>query len=112
MEEVKKQTIEFPLGFWYAALPSSELKRGQMFRQMLLNRPFLLLRDKQGKVSALDDHCPHRGIPLSDGNFDGEVVENSTAQASAFIFPRCFPVRPLKSRELKQKVFLAKRQTD
>lgn len=78
MDEVKakeKQTFEFPLDFWYAALPASELKRGMMKRQMLLNRPFLLLRDKQGKVHALDDHCPHRGIPLSDGSFDGEAVE-------------------------------------
>jgi phenylpropionate dioxygenase-like ring-hydroxylating dioxygenase large terminal subunit len=65
----------FPLGFWYAALPSVELKRGQMKRQLLLNRPLLLLRNKLDQVFALDDHCPHRGIPLSDGSFDGERVE-------------------------------------
>lgn len=46
-----------------------------MLRQMLLNRPFLLLRDENGIVSALDDHCPHRGIPLSDGKFDGREIE-------------------------------------
>ena len=46
-----------------------------MKRQMLVNRPFLMVRDRAGKVSALDDHCPHRGIPLSDGTFDGDQVE-------------------------------------
>jgi phenylpropionate dioxygenase-like ring-hydroxylating dioxygenase large terminal subunit len=66
---------QFPEGFWYAALPSSDLKRGRMRRQFLLGRPFLILRDEKGKVSALDDHCPHRGIPLSDGTFDGKNVE-------------------------------------
>lgn len=66
---------QFPTNFWYAALPASEIKRGEMKRQMLCNRPFLILRDNNGKVSALDDHCPHRGIPLSDGNFDGIEVE-------------------------------------
>ena len=46
-----------------------------MKRQMLLNRPVLILRDEEGNVSALDDHCPHRGIPLSDGTFDGREIE-------------------------------------
>lgn len=46
-----------------------------MRRQKLLNLPFLLLRDKNGKVSALADYCPHRGIPLSDGTFDGNNIE-------------------------------------
>jgi phenylpropionate dioxygenase-like ring-hydroxylating dioxygenase large terminal subunit len=111
MEEVKKQTIEFPLGFWYAALPSSELKRGQMFRQMLLNRPFLLLRDKQGKVSALDDHCPHRGIPLSDGNFDGEVVEccyhgwKFDCTGKCVHIPALLPGSPVKVERIKTKSF-------
>ena len=73
MGEIDSQ--KFPTDFWYAALPSSELKKGKMQRQMLLNRPFLILRDEKGQVSVLDDHCPHRGIPLSDGTFNGQEVE-------------------------------------
>jgi phenylpropionate dioxygenase-like ring-hydroxylating dioxygenase large terminal subunit len=46
-----------------------------MARQMLLNRPFLLIRSENNKVSALADYCPHRGIPLSDGSFDGREIE-------------------------------------
>lgn len=66
---------EFLPGFWYAAFPSGELKRNKMVRRKLFGVPFLFLRDSQSAVHAMDDHCPHRGIPLSDGNFDGKTVE-------------------------------------
>lgn len=66
---------EFLPGFWYAGLPSKELSKGGMERRKLFGKPFLFLRDGAGKVHAMDDHCPHRGIPLSDGSFDGEAVE-------------------------------------
>lgn len=46
-----------------------------MIRQILLGRPFLLVRDDDGIAHAFDDHCPHRGIPLSDGTFDGQEIE-------------------------------------
>jgi phenylpropionate dioxygenase-like ring-hydroxylating dioxygenase large terminal subunit len=62
-------------GFWYPALAGDELRRGQMRRVILLDTPLLVGRDKRGAVFALDDHCPHRGIPLTDGNFDGELIE-------------------------------------
>lgn len=71
----EKDKGEFPLKFWYAALPSTQIKHGHMRRQMLLNRPILLLRDARGRAYALDDHCPHRGIPLSFGTFDDDLVE-------------------------------------
>jgi phenylpropionate dioxygenase-like ring-hydroxylating dioxygenase large terminal subunit len=41
----------------------------------LLGTELLLLRDNSGAVSALKDFCPHRGIPLRHGNFDGCQVE-------------------------------------
>lgn len=73
--ELKERTLApgEPLrGFWYAAIPSSQLRRSRMRRQKLLDEPLVLFRDKAGKVFALDDHCRHRGMPLSFGNFDGE----------------------------------------
>lgn len=114
MDQVKakdKQMIEFPLNFWYAALPSVELKRGTMKRQMLLNRPFLLLRDKGGKVHALDDHCPHRGIPLSDGSFDGNAVECCyhgwvfDCTGKCLRIPALLPDSPVKVDRIKTKSF-------
>ena len=60
---------------WYYALPSASLKRGYMTGKILLDEPVLLARRDDGSVFALRDICPHRGIPLSYGQFDGKEVE-------------------------------------
>jgi len=60
---------------WYLALPGQQLKRGRTLRKMMLGQSVLLGRDAQGKVFAMRDICPHRGIPLSDGKFDGKEIE-------------------------------------
>src|SRR5437762_100035 len=41
----------------------------------MLGEPVLLGRDEAGAVFALRDICPHRGMPLSAGNFDGGEIE-------------------------------------
>jgi phenylpropionate dioxygenase-like ring-hydroxylating dioxygenase large terminal subunit len=64
-------------GFWYRALPSNHVSRGQLCKAMLLEIPLVIGRDKGGKAFALRDACPHRGMPLSCGRFDGEQVECS-----------------------------------
>ncbi len=46
-----------------------------MLDKLLLDEPVLFGRDDQGKVFALRDICPHRGMPLSCGSFDGREVE-------------------------------------
>jgi phenylpropionate dioxygenase-like ring-hydroxylating dioxygenase large terminal subunit len=43
----------------------------------LLEVPLVLGRDRQGRAFALRDACPHRGMPLSCGNFDGQQLECS-----------------------------------
>ena len=60
---------------WYFALPGAELKRGAMRPLTLLGQPVLLGRDADGLAFALRDICPHRGIPLTCGRFDGREVE-------------------------------------
>ena len=62
-------------GLWYHAMPARALRRGRMRGLTLLGRPLLLGRAADGKAFALRDICPHRGIPLSDGQFDGQEVE-------------------------------------
>jgi phenylpropionate dioxygenase-like ring-hydroxylating dioxygenase large terminal subunit len=52
---------------WYFGALSSELKPGQHLHRELLGRPILFGRDHAGKVYALRDICPHRGILLSGG---------------------------------------------
>jgi phenylpropionate dioxygenase-like ring-hydroxylating dioxygenase large terminal subunit len=60
---------------WYYGLPGKQLKPGQMLAKKILGEPILFCRSRQGKVFALRDICPHRGIPLSYGRFDGNQVE-------------------------------------
>jgi phenylpropionate dioxygenase-like ring-hydroxylating dioxygenase large terminal subunit len=64
-------------GFWYRALPSAELQRNQLHPVMLLEIPMVLGRDSLGRPFALRDACPHRGMPLSCGHFDGKQIECS-----------------------------------
>jgi phenylpropionate dioxygenase-like ring-hydroxylating dioxygenase large terminal subunit len=52
---------------WYMPALASSLRPGQMRREMLLGEPVLLGRMKDGRLFALRDICPHRGVPLSAG---------------------------------------------
>ncbi|HEY3917011.1 MAG TPA: aromatic ring-hydroxylating dioxygenase subunit alpha [Stellaceae bacterium] len=60
---------------WYYAMPGARLKRGRTLAKTLLGEPLLFGRDAGGKVFALRNICPHRGIPLSYGRFDGREIE-------------------------------------
>jgi len=64
-------------GFWYRALPSGQVTRNRLQKAMLLEMPLVIGRDRQGKAFALRDACPHRGMPLSCGRFDGQQLECS-----------------------------------
>lgn len=66
---------EWLTGLWYLALPAQALKPGRMVARSILGQPMLFGRTAQGQVFALRDICPHRGIPLSCGRFDGAEVE-------------------------------------
>jgi phenylpropionate dioxygenase-like ring-hydroxylating dioxygenase large terminal subunit len=64
-------------GFWYRALPSRLLDGEKLQKATLLEVPLVLGRDREGHAFALHDACPHRGMPLSCGGFDGQQVECS-----------------------------------
>jgi len=64
-------------GFWYRALPADQLGHGELAKAMLLEQPLVIGRDSQGQAFALRDACPHRGMPLSCGQFDGRQIECS-----------------------------------
>ena len=66
---------EMIFGDWYPACRVAGLKVGKTQKAMLLGIPLLVGRKKDGTVFALRDLCPHRGIPLSAGWFDGETVQ-------------------------------------
>src|SRR5690348_9409574 len=62
-------------GFWYSPLASDQLRAQKLCPAMLLGTPLVLGRDDQGRPFALRDSCPHRGMPLSLGHFDGAELE-------------------------------------
>src|SRR5215469_11714922 len=64
-------------GFWYRALPSDQVKRGRLHKALLLEIPLVIGRNSQGRTFALRDACPHRGMPLSCGQLDGQQIECS-----------------------------------
>jgi phenylpropionate dioxygenase-like ring-hydroxylating dioxygenase large terminal subunit len=63
--------------FWYPALRSTEVTGNKLATAMLLEVPLVLGRNSEGKAFAMRDSCPHRGIPLSYGRFDGKTLECS-----------------------------------
>jgi phenylpropionate dioxygenase-like ring-hydroxylating dioxygenase large terminal subunit len=63
--------------FWYRALPADTVFRDRLERATLLETPLVIGRDAQNRPFALQDACPHRGMPLSCGRFDGSQLECS-----------------------------------
>ncbi|MEQ8698716.1 MAG: aromatic ring-hydroxylating dioxygenase subunit alpha [Bauldia litoralis] len=61
-------------GCWYLAMPAASLKRHATVAKTLLGEPLLFGRGDDGKVFAIRNTCPHRGIPLQYGRFDGETI--------------------------------------
>ena len=64
-------------GFWYPALRAERVSGRKLKTAMLLGIPLLLGRDAEGRSFAARDSCPHRGMPLSRGWFDGHHLECS-----------------------------------
>ena len=67
----------FLWGFWYPAARSAEIRGRGLVKATLLEVPLVLGRTDGGTAFALRDACPHRGIPLSYGRFDGKNLECS-----------------------------------
>jgi phenylpropionate dioxygenase-like ring-hydroxylating dioxygenase large terminal subunit len=60
---------------WYFAVPGQSVRRSAVVAKVMLGEPILIGRDAGGAAFALRDLCPHRGIRLSAGRFDGQEVE-------------------------------------
>jgi phenylpropionate dioxygenase-like ring-hydroxylating dioxygenase large terminal subunit len=64
------QTSSFPMDRWWVAGFGWELTDKPLART-LLSRPMVLFRTPDGKVSALEDRCCHKELPLSCGTVEG-----------------------------------------
>ena len=59
---------------WYAACPSWFVKEKPVSLK-LLGTNVAIWRDRNGKVHALEDRCPHRGAKLSQGSILGDTLK-------------------------------------
>jgi len=73
-DQLSGPPTELIFGDWYPAMRADELRAKKTAKAMLLGVPLLLGRKNDGKLFAMRDLCPHRGIPLSAGWFDGQSV--------------------------------------
>jgi phenylpropionate dioxygenase-like ring-hydroxylating dioxygenase large terminal subunit len=65
----------FLKNLWYVAMYGNELKKGKLLAKEILREKLVFGRDAENKPFALKDNCPHRGVPLSCGWFDGNRIQ-------------------------------------
>ncbi len=63
---MKDRKSAFAFNQWYAAAWLTEIGEAPLGRR-ILGEGVVLFRDRQGKINALHDLCPHRLVPLSMG---------------------------------------------
>lgn len=64
----------WPENCWYAVCTSTELGQEPLGRT-ICKQAIVLYRNERGDAVALEDFCPHRGLPLSMGSLrDGKLV--------------------------------------
>ena len=59
---------------WYVAARSKDVGR-ELKAETFLGENVVLYRQENGAPVALEDACPHRKLPLSNGNLKGDHVE-------------------------------------
>lgn len=61
---------------WYVVCTSEQLDacRSKPLSAMLYGVPIAVFRTTEGTVGALLDRCPHRNVPLSDGEVEGALL--------------------------------------
>jgi phenylpropionate dioxygenase-like ring-hydroxylating dioxygenase large terminal subunit len=65
---------QFLRNLWYFALEGKKLRKGQLRTKEVLGEKIAFGRNLDGTPFALRDNCPHRGVPLSEGTFDGQTI--------------------------------------
>ena len=63
----------FPLNAWYAAAWDVDVKQA-LFPRTICGKHVVMYRKADGQVTALEDACWHRLVPLSKGRLDGDTV--------------------------------------
>ena len=64
----------FLRNLWYFAFDGAKLRKGRLRTKEILGEKIVFGRNQDGTPFALRDNCPHRGVPLSEGTFDGQTI--------------------------------------
>jgi phenylpropionate dioxygenase-like ring-hydroxylating dioxygenase large terminal subunit len=59
---------------WYWALPSHQLRAGQIKAVTLLGKDLAIYRGASGQVVAMAAYCPHMGAHLAEGKVEGDTI--------------------------------------
>jgi phenylpropionate dioxygenase-like ring-hydroxylating dioxygenase large terminal subunit len=103
-ERIKDRVNQGLLGQWYAVAKSVDVQPGRPHAVKALGQSLVLWREPDGKVSCVEDYCPHRGAPLSRGivhdigiacRYHGVVVDRAGTIARVPAMPDC----PLEGRK-------------
>ena len=60
---------------WYVGAWADELDAGRLLARTICGEDVVFFRLADGAVSALEDRCCHRGLPLSHGSVQGDKLE-------------------------------------
>ncbi|MEM8741403.1 MAG: aromatic ring-hydroxylating dioxygenase subunit alpha [Pseudomonadota bacterium] len=107
-------------GQWYPVAKSVEIRADRPYGTRLLGEKIVLWRDADGRLSCLEDFCPHRGAPLSygevhEGNlgcrYHGVVVDREGVVVRVPAMPECAlegrkAVRAFQVTEANDAVFV------
>ncbi len=110
-------------GFWYLACTGARLKRGTTRPTTMLGDAILLGRRPDGGVFAFSNACPHRGMPMHHGRYDGQNLHCCfhgwtfdsadgrctgipCADPEANIDPSRFGLRPYPCREVQGNLWV------
>ena len=63
----------FPMNAWYAAAWDVDIKHA-LFPRTICGKHVVMYRQADGQVTALEDACWHRLVPLSKGRLEGDTV--------------------------------------
>ncbi len=63
----------YPRNFWYIAAMSDEIG-STPFARKICDQRIVFYRKPDGQPVALQDYCPHRGLPLSKGKCEGRSI--------------------------------------
>ena len=64
MQRMADRDTPFIAACWYVAALSGEIGHA-LVRRTILGKHVVIYRTSTGEVSALDDRCAHRSLPLS-----------------------------------------------